>query len=181
MKEAIRLTNKTAIALRKSAKRVRKAYFAAAIILSVVLGAAGVVLGFFWLPAVPLMIAVIALMDCALMTASRSRYLSLLGQAICTEAAAREIFADKSEKKRREQAVKDLLEMKEDLKTAMDAKLGEQPFFEKKNEEEHEAEEQEDEDFLPVLPKAEAQPMQETPRRRRRQNQLMLIRSEQAK
>ena len=84
MKQPIRLTNKTAMALRKNAKKVRTAYFVAAVIVSVLLGAAGVVLGFMWLPAVPLMIAVIALIDCALMIASRSRYLSLLGQAICT-------------------------------------------------------------------------------------------------
>ncbi|MBQ7886605.1 MAG: hypothetical protein IJ313_06900 [Clostridia bacterium] len=179
MKEAIRLTNKTAIALRKNAKKVRTAYFAAAVIVSVLLGAAGVVLGFLWLPAVPMMIAAIALIDCALMTASRSRYLSLLGQAICTEAAARDICADRSEIKRREQAVKDLMDMKADMGAAMEKKPGAQPFFEKKKEDEQE----EDEDILPqaAAPKANAQSEAEAPRRRRRQSPLTLIRSEQAK
>jgi len=173
MKEAIRLTNKTAIALRKNAKKIRTAYFVAAVIISVLLGAAGVFLGFLWLPAVPLMIALIALIDCALMTASRSQYLSLLGQAICTEAAAREISAQKNEKKRREQATQDLMRMKADMKETLEKKPGAQPFFEEKGEEE-----QEDEDMLPP-PAKKAQP--ESPRRRRRENPLTIIRSEQAK
>ena len=173
MKEPIRLTNKTAMAIRRSAKKVRTAYFAAAVIVSVLLGAAGVVLGFVWLPAVPLMIAVIALMDCALMIASRSRYLSLLGQAICTEAAARELSAQKSEQKRRERAAKDLMEMKEDLRAQMEKKPGVQPFFEEK-----EAEREEDEDLLEA---AVSHPAETAPRRRRRENPLTLIRSEQAK
>jgi len=174
MKEAIRLTNKTAIALRRNAKKVRTAYFAAAVIISVLLGAAGVVLGFLWLPAVPLMIVLIALIDCALMTASRSRYLSLVGQAICTEAAAREIFSDNSEKKRREQNEKDLARMKADIEKTIDQKQGVQPFFEKKDEEEQE----EDEDLLPPAVKL---PKEDEPRRRRRQKPLTIIRSEQAK
>ena len=183
MKEAIRLTNKTAIALRKNAKSIRTAYLVAEVVVSLVLGAAGVVLGLFWLPAVPIMIAVIALIDCALMTASRSRYLSLLGQAICTEAAAREISAEKRAQSRREQAAKDLMEMKADLKAPLyeTKQPGVQPFFEKK-----EDEEQEDEDLLPQAsaPQPAAKKAEEgtqAPRRRRRENPLTLIRSEQAK
>ena len=174
MKEAIRLTNKTAIALRKNAKKIRSAYFAAAVIVSILLGAAGIVLGFLWLPAVPLMIVLIALIDCALMTASRSRYLSLLGQAICTEAAAREIAVDRSEKKRREQNEKDLMRMKADIEAAMENKPGAQPFFEEKDE----AQQEEDDDLLP--PAVNLTPENE-PRRRRRQKPLTIIRSEQAK
>ena len=173
MKEAIRLTNKTAIALRKNAKKIRTAYFVAAVIVSVLLGAAGIFLGFFWLPAVPLMIAMIALIDCALMTASRSRYLSMLGQAICTEAAAREISAQKSEKKRREQAAQDLMRVKADMEEIEQKKPGVQPFFEEKS-----REEQEDDDLLPEPVKAQET---QTPQRRRRQKPLTIIRSEQAK
>ena len=174
MKEPIRLTNKTAMAIRRNAGKVRTAYFVAAVILSVVLGAAGVVLGFLWLPAVPLMIAAIVLMDAALMTASRSHYLSLLGQAICTEAAARELSVGRSEQKRREQAQKDLLEMKADLKQPMDKKPGAQPFFEEK----HEEQASEDDDMMPAAVSHHDEP---APRRRRRENPLTLIRSEQAK
>lgn len=175
MKEAIRLTNRTAMGLRKSAQKVRTAYFAAEIIISAVLGAAGIVLGFLWLPAVPLMIVLIALIDGALMIASRSRYLSLLGQAICTEAAAREISAAGKERKRLEQKEKDLRRIKEDVKEVQTAKKpGVQPFFEEKDAQE----EQEDDD---LLPEAQKQTQEDAPRRRRRQNPLTLIRSEQAK
>ena len=182
MKEAIRLTNTTAIALRKNAPKVRRAYFAAAVIVSVLLGAAGIVLGFVWLPAVPLMIALIALIDCTLMTASRSRYLLLVGQAICTEAAARELGAAGIEKKRLKQHEQDRMRIKADLDMQMDKAPGKQPFFEKKNEEE----ELEDDDLLgkTVKPVQKIQPeeqAQQTQHRRRRQNPLVIIRSEQAK
>ena len=100
--------------------------------------------------------------------------LSLLGQAICTEAAAREIGAGRSEQKRREQAQKDLLAMKADLNAAMEKKAGTQPFFEKKPEEQAE----EDEDMLPAAVSHHDEP---APRRRRRENPLTLIRSEQTK
>lgn len=160
MKEAIRLTNKTAIALRRSAQHVRTASFAAAILLSLLLGAAGVFLGLAWLPAVPIALAVIALMDGAIWVFSRSRYLSLLGQAICTEAAAREIRAGMSESRRREQAISDLMRAKADVEMPKA-----QP-----------------------LPGRQEEPAQETraegaaaPHRRRRQKNLQLIRSEQAK
>ena len=184
MREAIRLTNKTAIAIRKSAQRLRTAYFAAAVILSVALGALGVYLGFRQLWAVPAMIAVIALMDCALMIASRSRYLAMLGQAICTEAAAREIREGKSEKKRRAQAQQDLMRMKADMQQELDQEPGAQPFFEKKDDDE------DDEDLLPGKPKMreirEEREMREkqeadAPHRRRRQHTLALIRGETAK
>ena len=155
MKEAIRLTNKTAIALRRSALQMRTLYFAAAVILSVLLCALGVFLGFWWLPSVPIAIVLIALMDCAIMTASRSRYLSLLGQAICAEAAAREIRADRSEDRRREQALSDLMRVKEDMQ-----RMGGAP---------------QQTDARPV-PAEQAD--EGAPHRRRRQ--LQLIRSEQA-
>ena len=173
MKEAIRLTNKTAIAIRKSAQKIRRVYFIAAVIISALLGVAGIILGLYQLWAVPAMISLIALIDCALMTASRTKYLSLLGQAICTEAAARELRDDKREQKRREQMVGDLMRMKADMQQEMDKAPGKQPFFEDKEEPE-----EEDEDLLPEQEKPQAA---EAPRRRRRQSRLELIRSETAK
>ena len=169
MKEAIRLTNKTAIALRRSAQRLRAMHFAAAVILSLALCALGVCLGFLWLPAVPITIAVIALMDCAIVVFSRSRYLSLLGQAICTEAAAREIRAGRSESRRREQAISDLMRAKADVqpKEAAPQSTDDPPRVDGMG--------------------GDAQKMKaETngaaaPHRRRRQSNLQLIRSEQAK
>ena len=123
MKEAIRLTNKTAIALRKSAQKTRTAYFAAAVMLSITLGAAG------------------------------------------------------SEKKRREQHEQDRMRIKADLNVQMDKAPGKQPFFEKKDEE--------DDDMLPESVKFEQPEIptkdSQAQHRRRRQNPLTIIRSEQAK
>lgn len=167
MKEAIRLTNRTAIALRRSAQRLRTMYFAAAVVLSLMLCALGVFLGFLWLPAVPLMIAAIALLDCAIAVISRSHYLSLLGQAICTEAAAREIRAGRSESMRREQAISDLMRAKADVQQTAQGKAQEKPRLEEKAEKKKE--EQAQEDGARTLP------------HRRRQKNLQLIRSEQAK
>lgn len=169
MKEAIRLTNKTAIALRRSAQRLRAMHFAAAVILSLALCALGVFLGFLWLPAVPITIAVIALMDCAIVVFSRSRYLSLLGQAICTEAAAREIRAGRSESRRREQAISDLMRAKADVQQTEPAqsRTEEQPRPEETDEDAQET-------------RAETDGAA-APHRRRRQSSLQLIRSEQAK
>ena len=115
MKDTIRLTNKTAIDLHRSAQTVRRVYFGAGICFSLLLCAWGVYTGLRWLPAVPVSIAAAALLDAALAVLSRSRYLSLLGQAICTEAAAREIRAGRSEHLRREQAINDLLRVKADV------------------------------------------------------------------
>ena len=169
MKDAIRLTNKTAIALRRSAQRLRAMHFAAAIILSLLLCALGVFLGLMWLPAVPITIIVIALMDCAIVIFSRSRYLSLLGQAICTEAAAREIRAGRSESRRREQAISDLLRAKADVQQAppVQQKTEPEPPFLSKDGDAQET-------------KAETDSAAAL-HRRRRQSGLQLIRSEQAK
>lgn len=166
MKEAIRLTNKTAIALRRSAQHVRTACFVAAVILSLLLCAAGVLLGFVWLPAVPVAIAVIALIDSAIWVFSRSRYLSLLGQAICTEAAAREIRAGRSESRRREQAISDFMRAKADVNLP-EAREAEDKPVQTETEEDGAA-------------RAETGG-ESAPHRRRRQKNLQLIRSEQAK
>ena len=126
-------------------------------------------LGFLWLPAVPITIAVIALMDCAIVVFSRSRYLSLLGQAICTEAAAREIRAGRSESRRREQAISDLMRAKADVqpKEAAPQRTDMPPRPEKTDGDAQEM-------------KAETAGTA-APHRRRRPSSLQLIRSEQAK
>ena len=51
---AIRLTNRTAIALRRQAKRTRNAYFVMGAVGTLLLLALAVYLGMMWLPAVPL-------------------------------------------------------------------------------------------------------------------------------
>lgn len=116
MKQPIRLTNKTAIALRKSAQKTRTAHYAAAAVLSLAMAGAAVYLGIKWLPAVPIMVVLCVLLDCAIVVHAKSQYLLLIGQAICTEAAARDIRMGRSEQRRRERAMNDLLEMKTDIK-----------------------------------------------------------------
>ena len=111
---AIRLTNRTAIALRRQAKRTRNAYFVMGAVGTLLLLALAVYLGMMWLPAVPLLLALAVL-------SARRMYLQLIGQAICTEAAARRIRAEKSEKQRRRQAVDDLVAMQRDAQRQTEA------------------------------------------------------------
>ena len=103
---AIRLTNRTAIALRRQAKRTRNAYFVMGAAGTLLLLALAVYLGMMWLPAVPLLLALAVVTDALLALSARRMYLQLIGQAICTEAAARRIRAEKSEKQRRRQEEK---------------------------------------------------------------------------
>lgn len=184
MNERIRLTNKTAIALRRNAGKVRTAYRIAACVLSVILAAAAFLIGLRYLIAVPLMAVLIVLMDCAIMMHSRTVYLSLIGQAICTEAAAQEIRAGSSEKTRRERAISDLMGVQADVQRAEkgmeDMRApGAHPFFE----EEKEDNEEEDDDLIPVrrkqgsaldMPQEHAAPR----RRRRPESSLQLIKNE---
>ena len=189
MNEPIRLTNKTAIALRKSAVKVRRVYFAAAIFLSVVLCALAVVLGLRYLAAVPVVVVITVLLDYAIMTAARSRYLALVGQAICTEAAAREIRAGMSEQMRREQAFSDLMSMKADVRRAQEkrAKPEEEPepdadpFFEPAKEKEEETADRPQPEEESRAESGAQRGSEETGHRRRRHKSLQLIRGEQAK
>ena len=111
---AIRLTNRTAIALREQAKKTRNALFVTGAALTLALLALAVYWGMMWLPAVPLLLAAAVAADALLALAARRMYLQLVGQAICTEAAARRIREEKSEKQRRRQAVDDLVAMQQD-------------------------------------------------------------------
>ena len=112
--KAIRLTNKTAIALRKNAKKTRNACFTVGGVGTLALLALAVYWGMQWLPAVPLLIAAAVAMDALLALTARRMYLQLVGQAICTEAAARQMRGEKNEKERRRQAVDDLVAMQRD-------------------------------------------------------------------
>ena len=120
---AIRLTNRTAIALRRQAKRTRNAYFVMGAVGTLLLLALAVYLGMMWLPAVPLLLALAVATDALLALSARRMYLQLIGQAICTEAAARRIRAEKSEKQRRRQAVDDLVAMQRDAQRQTEAIL----------------------------------------------------------
>lgn len=112
---AIRLTNRTARALRRCAQRERGVCRAAVILLTAALCVMAVLLGIRWLPAVPLVIAGTLLLDALLLSLGRSRYFALIGQAICTEAAARGMQDQSAEKRRRRQALSDLADIHEDM------------------------------------------------------------------
>ncbi len=167
MKDAIRLTNKTAVALRRSAIRIRGAnlFVVAAITAAAVILA--VWWGLQWLPAVPLTLGAASLLDALLLIRGRGAYLSMISQAICTEAAAREIRAGSAQYIRREQALADLMSAKADLsRREPDAPGGASPFFE--------ADGAATDDDSPA---GENAPV----RRRRRQNGLQIIRNQQMK
>ena len=118
-KDAIRLTNRTARALRSSARRQRAVYRAAAAVLTAALAVVSVLLGLRWLIAVPTGVAVCVLLDAAILAAGQARYLSLTGQAICTEAAARQIHGEADASTRRQQALRDLAAVSADAADAL--------------------------------------------------------------
>ncbi len=182
MNKPIRLTNKTAIALRKSAQKVRTMHNAAAVLLSIAMAAAAVYLGIKWLPAVPLMVILCVLLDCAIVTQGRSEYLLLIGQAICTEAAARDIRQEGKEKKRKERAVSDLMEAKADIQKPVQKKAPDaQPFFEKEMSAALDQAMLEGKTVVLASShaKEDAADMQDdAPRRRRQQKSLQLIRNQ---
>ena len=194
-RDVIRLTNKTARSLRRNAARIRRLYVAAAIAATLALCVVAVLLGLRTLYAVPLTVLVIVLLDAAILTAGQSRYASLLGQAICTEAAARQIRGETDERSRRRQAALDLAAIKADVaqETAQEAPapaendpdlLPEKP--QRKPRIVREAQEGHAQgDTRRVLPAKQADgEAQETPQsahRRRRQAAFQVIESERAR
>lgn len=194
-RDVIRLTNKTARSLCRNAARMRRLYVAAVIAATLALCVVAVLLGLRTLYAVPLTVLVIVLLDAAILTAGQSRYASLLGQAICTEAAARQIRGETDERSRRRQAALDLAAIKADVaqETAQEAPapaendpdlLPEKP--QRKPRIVREAQEGHAQgDTRRVLPAKQADgEAQETPQsahRRRRQAAFQVIESERAR
>ena len=89
----IRLTNKTAVALRKSAVRVRRGYIAFGVCATLSLAAAAVWFGAHWLPAVPVFVASAVLLDVALSIRAERVFLEMTAQAVCAEQAIRALRA----------------------------------------------------------------------------------------
>ena len=116
---AIRLTNKTAIALRESARTARRTGVVVGAVLTAGLAAASVWCGMRWLPAVPLLIGAAVAIDAVIALHARQTYLLLTGQAICTEAAARGIRGEADARQRRKQALSDLAEIQKDVEKAV--------------------------------------------------------------
>lgn len=194
-RDVIRLTNKTARSLRRNAARIRRLYVAAAIAATLALCVVAVLLGLRTLYAVPLTVLAIVLLDAAILTAGQSRYASLLGQAICTEAAARQIRGETDERSRRRQAALDLAAIKADMaggqEEAANAQAEPDPDLlperpQKKPRIVREAQEDAAEsDTRRVLPakKADGAPQEtlQSAHRRRRQAAFQVIESEQAR
>ena len=116
---AIRLTNKTAIALRESARTARRTGVVVGVVLTAGLAAASVWCGMRWLPAAPLLIGAAVAIDALIALYVRQTYLLLTGQAICTEAAARGIRGEADARQRRKQALSDLAEIQKDVEKAV--------------------------------------------------------------
>lgn len=194
-RDVIRLTNKTARSIRRNAARIRRLYVAAAIAATLALCVVAVLLGLRTLYAVPLTVLAIVLLDAAILTAGQSRYASLLGQAICTEAAARQIRGETDERSRRRQAALDLAAIKADMageqEEAANAQAEPDPDLlperpQKKPRIVREAQEDAAEsDTRRVLPakKADGAPQEtlQSAHRRRRQAAFQVIESEQAR
>ncbi len=169
----IRLTNKTAIALRRAARQERTAALCTAAVLSLALAVVAVLLGIRWLPAVPLVTAAAVLLDALIFVRSRARYLSRCAQAICAEAAARELRAQKREKARREQAERDLSAALRDAAPREDKPEETAP--------EVSAAAQLPGDDVPLAPSSASAEEAPAPRRRRRQAALTVLRGEDAR
>ena len=114
-KDAIRLTNRTARALREQAKQQRTALYVLATVVAVALCAAAVILGIGRLIAVPVCVLIAMALDTLILLLARGRYLSLTGQAICVEAAARQMRGESAEAQRMQTAARDLMRIKADL------------------------------------------------------------------
>ena len=114
-KDAIRLTNRTARALREQAKQQRTALYVLATVVAVALCAAAVILGIRRLIAVPVCVLIAMALDALILLLARGRYLSLTGQAICVEAAARQMRGESAEAQRMQTAARDLMRIKADL------------------------------------------------------------------
>lgn len=113
--EAIRLTNKTAKSLRQQAKQQKMALYVAALVFSVAMCVLAVMLGMQHIIAVPVTVLLTIAADSLILMLARGRYLSLTGQAICTEAAARQMRERSDEEKRAGRARRDLAQIKRDL------------------------------------------------------------------
>ena len=114
----VRLTNKTAIALRHSGVRVKRACFAVGLVVSLALSALAVWFGIRWLPAVPIFVAVLVAVDVLLYIHADRISLETMAQALCMEEAIRTLRESDSRMERRRQAEEDRREAMADALSA---------------------------------------------------------------
>lgn len=180
--DAIRLTNKTARALRRSARRQRVLYMVSAAVLTLVLAVVSVLLGIRNLMAVPVGVGAAVLLDAMILAAGKARYLSLTGQAICTEAAARQIRGEAEESGRRRQALRDLAALKADAHQAQRDALGdEDDDLSAEEEAQPEEEDADDPDLRPAQEKRAPRADAPAHRRRRQAGFQVIHHDERAK
>ena len=168
---SLRLTNRTAIALKRSAVRVRRACFGVGLVLSLVMAALAVYFGLKWIFAVPLFVLAAMLMDILIAVHAERCALMLTGQAICTEQAMRAMRRDKTEESRREENLETL---REELTGVLSEKSA--PADEKGTEEEERPSQAES---IKQYEEEEEAPAQEKPRHRRRASLSLLSNAEE--
>ena len=169
---SLRLTNRTAIALKRSAVRVRRACFGVGLLLSLVMAALAVYFGLKWIFAVPLFVLAAMLMDILIAVHAERCALMLTGQAICTEQAMRAMRRDKKEESRREENLETL---REELTGVLSEKSA--PADEESAEEEERPSQ-----AAPIKSYEEEEeeaPAQEKPRHRRRASLSLLSNAEE--
>lgn len=180
---SIRLTNKTAIALKRCVRQEHTLSLCVASVFTACMAVAAVLLGIRWLPVVPVMTAVTVLIDAAIYVRAHTRALSLTGQAICAEAAARQLRAEQKEKSRQAQARRDFNAALADAALAAVKAQKAAPEQEKESEDGREkASPREDAQAFEETRKFSPQQAEgQTARRRRRQASLTVLRTEDAK
>lgn len=119
----IRLSSRTAVALRRSAGKVRLICQAIGIVMTAGLFALAVFLGFRWLPAVPIVVAFTAFFDVILYVHAERTILSLTSFALSAEQASRSLRAEAKEearKKLQDNEEKKILKNMEDRFSSID-------------------------------------------------------------
>lgn len=115
----IRLGSRTAVALKKSAGKVRVACLAVGVVASAGLFALAVFLGLRWLPAVPLVVAAAAFFDVILYVHGERVALSLTSLALSAEQASRALREEAREDVRRKTREEDEAEIRKDLENRL--------------------------------------------------------------
>ena len=117
---AIRLSSRTAIALRRSAERVRLICAALGVVVTFAMFALAVFLGLRWLPAIPITVAFAVFADLLIWVHAQRVSLSMTSLALSAEQASRALRADSAEKRRKEEAEADREEIRRDLRRRAD-------------------------------------------------------------
>ena len=111
----IRLSSRTAVALRKSAGKTRLVCLAFGVVMTAGLFALAVFLGLRWLPAVPIVVAFTAFLDVVLYVHAERVTLSLTSLALSAEQASRALREGAKEELRKKTREEDEAEIRKDM------------------------------------------------------------------